>query len=190
MHFPLGRLICSIALLAFTTCASSFAQTVFVEAESFTETGGWSVDPQFMDQMGSPFLLAHGLGIPVADARTEVRIPQAGTYRVWARTRDWVARWKAAGAPGKFQILLDGTPLKTTFGTEGVEWHWQDGGTISLRAKPVKLALHDLTGFDGRCDAIILTRDLKWTPPDGDRPRGIPPQGAGPFRKPRTRRHI
>ena len=168
MHFPNGRLCRSIALLAFTLCESLIAQTVLVEAESFAEIGGWSIDPQFMDQMGSPFLLAHGLGVPVVDARTEVRIPQAGTYRVWARTRDWVARWKVPGTPGRFQVLIESTPLKTMFGTEGAEWHWQDGGTIPLPAKSVKLALHDLTGFDGRCDAIILTRDLKWTPPDGD----------------------
>jgi hypothetical protein len=43
------------------------------------------------------------------------------------RTRDWVAPWNAPGAPGKFQVLIDGTPLDTTFGIEGAEWHWQDG---------------------------------------------------------------
>ena len=64
-----------------------------------------------MDQMGSPFLLAHGLGEPVGDARTELRIPAAGNYRVWVRTRDWVATWNAPGAPGRFQLLLDGRPL-------------------------------------------------------------------------------
>src|SRR5438067_12994638 len=35
--------------------------TLLVEAESFSNPGGWVVDPQFMDQMGSPYLLAHGL---------------------------------------------------------------------------------------------------------------------------------
>lgn len=39
---------------------------VLVEAESFNEKGGWVLDQQFMDQMGSPFLLAHGLGKPGA----------------------------------------------------------------------------------------------------------------------------
>jgi hypothetical protein len=151
----------------FTAGGAARAQTVLVETESFPTLGGWVVDAQFMDQMGSPFLLAHGLGIPVADARGEVRIARAGAYRIWARTRDWVAKWKAAGAPGRFQILVNGVALKTTFGTEGAEWHWQDGGTVSLRAGAVSLALHDLTGFDGRCDAIVLSRDPGWRPPDG-----------------------
>ena len=32
--------------------------------------GGWVVDTQAMDVMGSPYVLAHGLGEPVARART------------------------------------------------------------------------------------------------------------------------
>ncbi len=158
--------ILSCAALLLTSAA--FPQSLLVEAESLENPGGWVVDAQFIDQMGSPFLLAHGMGKPVADATGEVRVAQAGTYRVWVRTRDWVAQWKASGAPGKFQILINGTALKTTFGTSGAAWHWQDGGTVTLPAKPAKLALHDLTGFDGRCDAVLLTRDLKMTPPDGD----------------------
>jgi len=156
-------------LLLLALAGAAFAQQrVLVEAESFPQLGGWVVDQQFMDQMGSPFLLAHGNGAPVADASTEVQLPQAGAYRVWVRTRDWVAKWKVGSAPGRFQILLNGVALKTTFGTEGDSWHWQDGGTIPGVAGKTRLALHDLTGFDGRCDAILFTSDLKWTPPDGE----------------------
>ena len=46
------------------------AASCMVEAEAFTYKGGWVVDQQFMDQMGSPYLLAHGMGSPVADAYT------------------------------------------------------------------------------------------------------------------------
>ena len=45
---------------------------VLVEAEAFDDVGGWVVDQQFMDLMGSPFLLAHGIGVAVEDARTTV----------------------------------------------------------------------------------------------------------------------
>ena len=41
--------------------------TLIVEAEMFQKRGGWVLDQQFMDQMGSPFLLAHGLGKPVEE---------------------------------------------------------------------------------------------------------------------------
>ena len=73
---------------------------VLVEAEAFEDLGGWVLDQQFMDLMGSPYLLAHGMGVPVADARTHVDFGEGGRRRVWVRTRDWVAPWKAPGAPG------------------------------------------------------------------------------------------
>jgi len=141
---------------------------VLVEAEGFARRGGWVLDPQFMDQMGSPYLLAHGLGRPVADAVTEVDFPAPGSYRAWVRTKDWVAQWSAPGAPGRFRLLVDGQPLGTIFGTEGAAWHWQDGGTVEIAGGRTRLALRDLTGFEGRCDAILFARDARFTPPDSD----------------------
>jgi hypothetical protein len=61
--------------------------------------------------------------------------------------------------------LLDGKPLATTFGTEGVKWRWQDGGLVSVNGK-VTVALHDLTGFEGRCEAILFCKDQKFQPTD------------------------
>ena len=146
--------------------ASSDSPLVLVEAESFSDTGGWVIDQEFADQMGSAFLLAHGMGAPVSDAHTDVVIPEAGTYRVWVRTRDWVGPWKAPGAPGRFNLEVNGKSLETTFGTEGEMWHWQDGGNINLPKGKVALALHDLTGFEGRCDAILFAADTSLRPPD------------------------
>ena len=40
------------------------------------------VDQQFMDLMGSPYLIAHGMGVPVSDAVTTVDINSGGTYHV------------------------------------------------------------------------------------------------------------
>lgn len=171
--------------------APILAQTVLIEAESFDQPGGWVVDQQFMEQMGSPFLLAHGMGVPVNDATTTVRLPKAGTYRVWVRTRDWVAPWKAKGAPGRFQVLLNGKLLGATFGTSGAAWRWQDGGTIEAAGARATLTLRDLTGFDGRCDAILLSADLEYKPPDSGEPLvrlrrrllgfAAEPQSAGEF---------
>src|ERR1019366_693043 len=141
------------------------APVVLLEAEQFANLGGWVVDQQFMDQMGSPYLLAHGVGEPVRDAETTVQFPAAGKYRVWVRTRDWVAPWKAPGAPGRFKLLVNGKPLSTTFGTEGAAWHWQDGGSVKV-GREAKVALHDLTGFEGRCDAILFAKDAGFTPPN------------------------
>lgn len=146
----------------------AMASPVLVEAEGFKEHGGWVLDSQFMDNMGSPYLLAHGLGVPVDDARTTVEVPAAGRYRVWVRTMDWVARWEAPGTPGRFEVLIDGRKLDETFGTVGARWHWQDGGNVTLPAGKVPIVLHDLTGFEGRCDAIVLSPDPEFTPPNED----------------------
>ena len=77
------------------------AEELLIEAESFSQRGGWVLDQQFMDQMGSPYLMAHGMGIPVADATAEINIPQAGTYYVYARTYNWTSPWTDAEGPGK-----------------------------------------------------------------------------------------
>ncbi|MCA9263994.1 MAG: FAD-dependent oxidoreductase [Planctomycetales bacterium] len=134
---------------------------VLVEAESFAEYGGWSLDTQFVETMGSPYLLAHGLGNPVADASTTVRFREKGEYHVYVRTKDWVAPWNAPGTPGRFQLLINGEPLPVTFGTSGDEWGWQSGGVISVDQNEITLSLHDLTGFEGRCDAIYFSQDAQ-----------------------------
>lgn len=164
-----SAVVCAyLVLTSFAHVAASERHLLLVETESFDDLGGWVVDQQFMDQMGSPFLLAHGLGVAVADARTQLHTSKPGTYRAWVRTRDWVAPWKAPGAPGKFQLVIDGKPLPTIFGTEGAEWHWQDGGVVELGATGT-LRLHDLTGFEGRSDAVLFSSDLDFIPPnDGD----------------------
>lgn len=142
------------------------ADNIFVETESFDSKGGWVVDNQSMGQMGSPYLLAHGLGVPVENALTMIQVKKTGKYRVWVRTKDWVKQWSQSGSPGRFELLLNGKALKTTFGTEKAEWHWQDGGVIKLKAGANQLELHDLTGFDGRCDAILFTSELEMLPPN------------------------
>ena len=159
------RHLAMFCLIALYSCFAS-AKDVLIEAESFTNAGGWSLDTQFIREMGSPYMLAHGLGKPVADASTTVEFPDTGSYNVFVRTKDWVARWDAKGQPGRFQILVDGKPLSETFGTTGSEWDWQSGGTIEIPQKTVTLSLHDLTGFDGRCDAIYFTKTDALPPND------------------------
>ncbi|MDR0869223.1 MAG: hypothetical protein LBN39_00370 [Planctomycetaceae bacterium] len=150
-----------------TFCTAVLAdEPVFIEAESFADKGGWVVDQQYMHVMGSPVLLAHGMGEPVKDATTTVVFPKTGKYNVFVRTRNWVTPWTPEYAPGKFQMSVNGKKLDTVFGTEGDPWHWQSGGTVDIKDTNVEIALHDLTGFDGRLDAIIFTNDENYVPPE------------------------
>jgi len=150
-------------LLLLTACSREGVDKVLVEAESFQDKGGWVTDPQFVEQMGSPYLLAHGLGKPVADARTTVPVPVAGKYHVWVRTKNWaVGPWQP---PGRFLMRINGQPSDTlgTLPEEG--WQWQYAGAFSLKSRSLALELHDLTGFEGRCDAVYLSKE-KMPPPD------------------------
>ncbi|MFM7398464.1 MAG: FAD-dependent oxidoreductase [Verrucomicrobiota bacterium] len=159
------RLLGLAGLSLLVTASALRAETVFIEAESLAQQGGWKLDTHFTHIVGSPYLLAHGLGRPVADATGTFRAPATGEYRVWVRTKDWVAPWNAPGTPGRFQVVINGRALETEFGNKGADWHWQDGGKVTLTAGEHRLALHDLTGFDGRVDAIVLTTDAS-APPD------------------------
>ena len=77
---------------------STLAEVQRKGAKCFTiETSnyGWELDAQHYRQMGGCYLLARGMGRPVANVRTAVKIPQSGTWHVWVRTRD--------GCPGHWQ---------------------------------------------------------------------------------------
>jgi hypothetical protein len=145
-------LVLSLALAA---CAAH-AETISIECEAFEDWGGWVNDTQFMDQMGSPYLLAHGLGKPVADAKTSFEVKEGGAYTVWARTRNWTANWGELAA-GLFNLVIDGRALGAPLGTGESGWRFVNVGQIALAPGKHTLALHDLTGFDGRCDVIVLS---------------------------------
>ncbi|MBS3695661.1 FAD-dependent oxidoreductase [Rhodococcus qingshengii] len=163
------------------------ATEILIDAAAFDEYGGWILDSQFETQMGSSYLLAHGLGVPVEDATTTIDVEAAGTYRIWVHAKDWVP----SHHPGRFTISIDTHPLPVEFGAHGRDWCWQDAGLIDLTEGPITISLTDLTGFDGRCSALYLTTD-DTVPPDGAGPqarawrqrlRGFPdePTEAGTF---------
>ncbi|GHV64233.1 pyridine nucleotide-disulfide oxidoreductase [Bacteroidia bacterium] len=154
-----------VAFTAISMVCSGRPADLFIEAESFAEKGGWVIDQQFMDQMGSPYLMAHGMGVPVEKASTRVTFPKAGTYYVYVRTYNWTSPWKNAEGPGKFKLSVNGKQLSAVLGVKGSEWMWQEAGKVSIKNEQATLALHDLTGFNGRCDAIYFTTEQGAIPP-------------------------
>jgi len=166
---------------------------ILLEASSFSNLGGWKLDTQHYQQMGGCYLLAHGMGEPVANAATSVTIPRPGKWNVWVRTRDWcpgdllmptqplmVERALEAAeprrdgsvskkSPGRFKLLVDGKPLESEFGVEGETWHWQKGDALEVSTSgEIQVELKDLTGFDGRCDAIYFTQEDSPALPNDD----------------------
>jgi len=163
---PINKLFLILLASVFSQLTLAQHNTLLVEAESFTNKGGWVIDQQFMDQMGSPFLMAHGMGVPVKDASTIIRFPEKGKYRLYVRTRNWASRWTNKDAPGKFQVLINGQAVNIDFGTQSADWAWQDGGIVEIIIEKCTLSLKDLTGFNGRCDALLFTKDLSFLPPN------------------------
>ena len=159
------KIMIGVVCVASMLVAPSFAADLFVEAESFENKGGWVVDQQFMDLMGSPYLLAHGMGVPVRDATTDVVFPEKGTYYVYVRTYNWTSPWYKGEGPGRFTLSVDGKQLSKELGVKGNAWMWQQAGTIDVKKVRSKLVLHDLTGFDGRIDAVYFTTAKGDVPP-------------------------
>jgi hypothetical protein len=153
-------------LISFSVLLSAQKElTVLLEAESFSSKGGWVVDQQFMDQLGSPYLMAHGMGEPVENASTIIRFPAKGDYKVFVRTFNWTAPWYKGEGPGVFRLIIDGNPLPVTLGGSGDCWMWQNAGRIRVKNAEVAIGLKDLSGFNGRCDAILFTADPDLVPP-------------------------
>jgi len=135
---------------------------IWLETELFPEKGGWSVDSQFFETMGSAYLLATGLGSPVPDARTSFQVDRAGRYTLWLRTKNWLPPFK----PGRFQAIIDDEDVARECGiSPQKQWAWEKGGEFELSVGTHSLALKDLTGAYGRCDAVLITDDLEFIPP-------------------------
>lgn len=159
----LTRYLTALASLTLATSLVSGAEVVWCEAELFDDAGGWLQDSQFVDQMGSPYLLAYGLEGPGKDARTTAVVPAAGKYRLWVRTRNWLPEF----SPGRFQVVLGGKTVDHVFGQGKAQgWVWEDGGVQQLGQGPLEVRLRDLTGHYGRCDAVVLASDLAYRPPN------------------------
>ena len=152
-----------IVSIFFSSVSFSQNNSILLEAESFQNKGGWVVDQQFIPSMGSPYLLAHGMGEPVENASTIVDFPERGKYYFWVRTKDWIP--SRAETPGTFKIIFNGKEYKKTFGVnEG--WQWVLAGKIKVgKLKQIKVELKDETGFEGRCDAIYFSKDKNDFPP-------------------------
>ena len=102
---------CLFIFVALIVSQLALAAHLWIEAENFENKGGWVVDQQFMDLMGSPYLMAHGMGVPVKDASTTINFPEDGTYYVYVRTYNWTSPWSEMKGPGKFVLKIDNRRL-------------------------------------------------------------------------------
>ena len=135
---------------------------IWIDAEDFADYGGWSLDTQFVHLMGSGYLIATGIGKPVKDATVAIEIPNASRYRLWVRAKNWLKDY----SPGRFRVIVNGTPSGHVFGKAPTEeWIWESAGEFDLEEGQCRIALRDLTGYYSRCDALVLTTNMQYIPP-------------------------
>ena len=139
--------VCAVCV-AVNSVAGDF---LWIEAESFAERGAWKVDTQFTHKMGSAYLIAPGVCKPIGSAKTTVRIPAAGTWYVWARTKDWLPEF----SPGRFALSVNGRRGATLGASKRDGWRWEKAGAFALEAGEAAVSLDDLSGAYARCDETI-----------------------------------
>lgn len=163
LNFAVHNLFFLSCLLALSLSAN--AQTdLLIEAESFDDPGGWVIDQQSFPVIQSSYLMAHGMGRPVNDATTTVRFGQSGNYHLWVRTKDWAPFPKG---PGRFEVLVNGQQVGGGFGESGsAEWKWYYGGEVNIDKVETEIRLKDLSGFNGRCDALLFSASKAEPPQD------------------------
>ena len=135
---------------------------LWLEAEEFSDYGTWIIDTQFVGKMGSAYLLGAGVTGTCANASTSLTVPRAGLWHAWVRTRDWIPEYH----PGRFALEIGGR-RSSELGNSGKKgWCWQRAGAYELAAGGTEVRLVDLTGWFARCDAVLLTTDADYVPPD------------------------
>lgn len=96
-------------------------------------------------------------------AVSSITVETPGTYRVWARSRDF-----SANQPGTryFNVKI-GSQFNQVFGQHGINaFAWEDGGTVELAAGVHEIELLDTSAFYARVDAIFITNHLSMIPPE------------------------
>lgn len=145
-------------VLSVISSACTQSERLWVEAESFKNKGGWVVDQQFIDQMGSSYLMAHGMGKPVEDAETEISFDKTGVYYVYVRTYNWTSPWSESKGPGRFQLSLNGNVLPVELGATGNSWMWQSAGSIDVKQKRTNCPCMTLLVLM----AVVMLFTLRW----------------------------
>ena len=148
----------AVAIASFRSfAAASPSDRILVETEDFDCRGGWVIDHEAFGKIHSAYIMAHGLGHPVADATTLFKAEKPGRYHVWVSTYNWTSPWYSGKGAGAFEMLVNGVKTGEDLGTVGDKWMWQYAGEADLKALNT-LVIRDLTGFNGRVDAVCFTK--------------------------------
>jgi hypothetical protein len=115
------------------------AEQVLLEAEGFDGCGGWLVDQQFMDQMGSPFLgmMGEGVGMPASICNHHVCSPRAVCKERLAASKPCCGagqgKPRRGNEPDRADLVLTVSPSESGFTGEQHDRKGQ-GGSFTVCA--------------------------------------------------------
>lgn len=136
-------------------------QKIWIDALAFENTGGFIFDTQFVREMGQGYLLANGVGEPIAPASTRFVLNEEGKYRIHVRTKNWNNEY----TPDGIVVSVDGVKSEhicAEMRSQG--WYWEIAGDFELTAGTHTLEVADTKGWFGRFAAVIITNDFDFTP--------------------------
>jgi len=134
---------------------------IWIDALEFDHYGGFMKDTQFVGEMGQGYLLADGVGQPVAPAVTKFTIRENGYHRFHIRTKNWCVGFD----PDGLQIAVDDVLSPHISGIMQISgWYFEVAADFDLCAGEHELKVYDTTGWCGRFADIIITNDYDFTP--------------------------
>ena len=150
------------AFTALAVCFAVHAEAFRIEAENFVPKGKWQIGQHARQYSNGKMIL--GLERK-GELSGSCKLAKAGKYQVWVRTMTQGQKWR------KGVLSINGTELGT-FGDEPFKegqksgsWHWIKLKEIELPAGKTEFKITTPMGYV-RIDAIILTDDEKYTPPE------------------------
>jgi hypothetical protein len=161
-----------IFALGFVT-ASLSAETVFIEAETFTPSGdGWVITSNPQTRPASRATTLHGAsGSKESTATKTLKLKKAGNYRIWVR-HNYHPRWR-----GPFQLTLAqngqglaGKAFDVSVHNKAEDWSYLwDYLDAELPAGDITLTLSkdqnkNSSGYVRHVDCVLLTSDKELTP--------------------------
>lgn len=159
------------ALFALPFAAALHAAPIFLEAEDFTASVGWTVKSSGETRRASATRTLSGADGPGdATAAKTITLPEAGRWRVWVRfieTR-WRGPFRLSVSAGGHEVAGQVFDLAPIAGVADFDYTWQSfdaelpAGDITLT-----LAKHEqknCSGYARHVDCVLLTQDPALVP--------------------------
>jgi beta-glucanase (GH16 family) len=132
---------------------------IWIEAEDFTTPGGWIVAQNQTALMGRT--TGKSSNNQNLTASTKIKVETSGAYKLWVRANGS----KNLKKPRDFRISINSVVSPEKLGSHGSDgWAWQNAGVFRLEKGDVAIELVDSSQYYARCDKLLLTPDLNYTP--------------------------